>query len=77
MAVALVAPRRWSRASVVRVILPRSSVSSTGPSRTVQRMNALYSALSPIHMKATVLEIDLAPSQGTEFSGPQSMSVSQ
>jgi hypothetical protein len=28
-------------------------------------------------MQATIPEIDLAPSQGTEFSRPQSMSVGQ
>jgi hypothetical protein len=38
-------------------------------------MNALYSALGPIYMKATVPEIDLSPSQGAEFSGSQCMSI--
>jgi hypothetical protein len=40
-------------------------------------MDAFYSALSSVHMQATMLEIDLAPSQGAEFSRPQSMSVSE
>jgi len=43
----------------------------------MQRMNTLNSALSPIHMKATIPQIDLAPSQGAEFSRPQSMTISE
>src|SRR5262249_40080801 len=40
-------------------------------------MDALYSALGPIHMQSAIPEIDLAPSQGTEFSSPQSMPISE
>ena len=34
----------------------------------MQGMNAFNSALSPIHMQATISQIDLSPSQGAEFS---------
>jgi hypothetical protein len=40
-------------------------------------MHAFNSTLSSVHMQATMLEIDLAPSQGAEFSRPQSMPISK
>jgi hypothetical protein len=40
-------------------------------------MNTLDPTLGPVHMKATIPEIDLSPSQGAEFSGSQSMSISE
>jgi hypothetical protein len=43
----------------------------------MQRMNTFNSALSPIHMQPAIPEIDLAPSQGTEFSRSQSMPISE
>jgi hypothetical protein len=43
----------------------------------MQRMHAFNSAFSSIHMKAAIPEIDLAPTQGTKLSGPQSMSIGQ
>jgi hypothetical protein len=43
----------------------------------MQRMNTLDPALGPVDMQATIPEIDMAPSQGTEFSRSQSMSVTE
>jgi hypothetical protein len=43
----------------------------------MQWMHTFNSALSPIHMQATILEIDLSPSQGAKLTCSQSMSVSQ
>jgi hypothetical protein len=43
----------------------------------MQWMNTLDPALGPIHMQATIPEIDLRPSQGAEFSGPQSMPIGE
>ena len=40
-------------------------------------MHAFNSALGPIDMQATIPQIDLSPSQGAEFSGSQSMSISK
>ena len=34
-------------------------------------------ALSPIHMQPAIPQINLSPSQGAEFSGPQSMPISE
>jgi hypothetical protein len=43
----------------------------------MQRMNTLNSALSPIHVQPAIPEIDLSPSQGTEFGSTQSMPICQ
>jgi hypothetical protein len=44
---------------------------------TMQGMDALNSALGPVHMQATMVEIDLSPSQGAEFSGSEAMPISE
>src|SRR5262245_10487064 len=43
----------------------------------MQRMNTLDPALGPVDMHAAIPEIDLAPSQGAEFSGSQPMSIGE
>jgi hypothetical protein len=43
----------------------------------MQRMHAFNSAFGPVHMQAAIPEINLSPSQGTEFSRSQSMSISK
>src|SRR5262249_47785035 len=45
--------------------------------RSMQRVNALDPAFSSIHMKATIPQINLSPSQGAEFSGSKSMPICQ
>ena len=40
-------------------------------------MHTFNPALSPIHMQATIPEIDLSPSQGAEFSRSQAMSIGE
>jgi len=43
----------------------------------MQRMNTLDTALGPIHVQSTIPEINLAPSQGAEFTSPEAMPVGQ
>src|SRR5262249_29964605 len=45
--------------------------------RPMQWMHAFNSAFSPIHMQAAIPQINLSPSQGAEFSSPQSMPICQ
>src|SRR5262249_26525485 len=45
--------------------------------RPMQGMHTLNSAFSSIDMQATIPEIDLSPSQGTEFGSTQSMPIGE